>query len=220
MTTDGTTFAAEARALSVADRSGTVSVEFELRPGETLVVHGPVDAGTALARAAVGLSRPTSGSVRILGQDPAGPGRAAAAALMARVGYLARSGSLLANLTLRENLLLPLRFHWGPASARGELVATALRRFGLDEAPNVRPEHAPLHVRRRVALARAVLLEPELLVLDHPTDDLEPDASAQIKAALAGWARERRNALLVASPDPTLPAALGARAIPLTVTRP
>ncbi len=205
---------AEAAALSVGEAAG---LDFALHAGEALHLLGPVEAGSAVLRTLLGLGRPRAGAVRLLGADPAALPRRAAAALLERVGWLPRQGALLANLTLRENLRLPLEYHGRAAAGR---EAAALAAFGLADAPDVRPEHVPLPVRRRVALARAVLLEPLLLILDDPLDDLDEATAASLTAALAGWARQPGRALLVASPDHALGAALGARRLAIPVTRP
>jgi ABC-type multidrug transport system ATPase subunit len=213
---------AEAEGLAVATRSGGMRVEglaFRLHPGEVMVLSGPVEAGSAVLRALLGVEPPEAGTTRVLGERPGALGRAAAAAVLSRIGFLPRSGSLLGNLTLRENLLLPLRYHRRPDPAEAErLASAALARFGLAEAPDVRPEEVDLPVRRRVALARATLLEPELLVLDDPLHDLEEDVARQVLAALAGWSRERPRGLLLASHHPGLAASLRAPAVPLQVT--
>ncbi len=214
---------AEARDLAVVARDGSLRVEglaFRLGPGDALVLAGPVEAGSAVLRALVGVEEPSAGELRLLGEAPAALPRARGPALLARVGWYPRSGALLANLTLRENLLLPLQFHHRVAAGRAErAAAAALARFGLDEAPDVRPELAPLPIRRLVALARATLLDPELLVLDDPLDDLDEDTAAAVVAALAAWARERPRGLLLCSHQPGFAQTLGARALPLPVIR-
>lgn len=214
---------AEARGLTVTARAGALRVEglaFRVDPSDVLVLVGPVEAGSAVLRALLGIERPDSGEARVLGELPGTLSRARAAELLARVGFHPRSGSLLANLTLRENLLLPLQFHRRLGAAEAErAVGVALARFGLDAAPEVRPEEASLPVRRRVALARAVLLDPELLVLDDPLDDLEEDVAREVVAALTAWVRERPRGLLVASHLARTAAALRAPALPLPVIR-
>lgn len=209
---------AETLALHVVARGGGLSVrglDLAVRPGEALLLHGPVEAGAAVLRALLGLEPPLGGTARLHGQDPAGLSPRALDAARARVGWLPRDGALLANLTLRENLLLPLQFHRGAADP-----AAALRRFGLDHVPDVRPEYVALPVRRRVALARAVLLDPPLLLLDDPVDDLEEDVAAEVLAALAAWVAGGPRAILAASPDHDLARPLSARLLTLPVIRP
>ena len=193
---------------------------FRVHAGETLVLVGPIEAGSAVLRALVGIDRPDAGRARLLGELLALLPRDDAAALLARVGWHPRSGSLLANLTLRENLLLPLQFHRRPSAAEAaRATSAALARFGLEEAADVRPEEVALPVRRRVALARATLLDPELLVLDDPLDDLEEAAAREVLSALAAWARERPRGLLLTSHRTGVASTLRAPALPLPVIR-
>ena len=189
------------------------------------MLHGPVEAGSAVLRALLGLRPVEAGQLRLLGVDPAAPRRRARQALLARVGWLPRDGAFVSNLTLRENLLLPVAVHRGlpvlpPSGQALALAGEALRCFGLDEAPDLRPEQVPLPVRRRVALARAVILDPELLLVDDPLDDLDEASAAAVVAALAAWAGQGRRGLLVASPDHTLAGALRAGLLPLQVDQP
>jgi ABC-type transporter Mla maintaining outer membrane lipid asymmetry ATPase subunit MlaF len=214
---------AEAQGLSVTARAGGLRVEalaFTLEAASTLVLVGPVEAGSAVLRALLGIDRPEAGVGRVLGEDPLTLPRARSAALLSRIGFHPRSGSLLANLTLRENLLLPLQFHRRLTAAEAErTTGAALARFGLSRAPEVRPEEVAIPVRRRIALARAILLDPELLVLDDPLDDLEEDVAREVVTALAAWARERPRGLLVTSHLARTAAALRAPALSLPVIR-
>jgi ABC-type transporter Mla maintaining outer membrane lipid asymmetry ATPase subunit MlaF len=214
---------AEADGLTVTSRAGGLRVEglrFSIEATASLVLVGPVEAGSAVLRALVGIERADSGIARLLGEEAWGLTRDRSAALLSRVGFHPRSGALLANLTLRENLLLPLQFHRRLTAGEAErATAAALARFGLSEAPEVRPEDVALPVRRRVALARATLLDPELLVLDDPLDDLEEDVAREIITALGAWARERPRGLLVTSHVARTAALLRAPALPLPVIR-
>ena len=204
----------EAEGLAVTAAAGGLRVEglaFRLEAPGALVLVGPVEAASAVLRVVLGIDRADAGAVRVLGEAPGSLPRDRAAAVLSRVGFLPRSGALLANLTLRENLLLPLQFHRRLGAAEAERVAAAaLARFGLDEAP--------AH-RERDVLARATLLEPELLVLDDPLDDLDEDVAREVVAALTTWSRERPRGLLVASPYARTASTLRALALPLPVTR-
>jgi phospholipid/cholesterol/gamma-HCH transport system ATP-binding protein len=214
---------AEARDLAVVAREGSLRVEglaFRIAPGEALVLSGPVEAGTAVLRALVGVEEPAAGSAWLFGERLAALPRGGAGALLSRIGWYPRSGALLANLTLRENLLLPLQFHRRAAPGEAARAASAaLGRFGLDEAPDVRPEDASLPLRRLVALARAMVLEPDLLVLDDPLDDLEEEMARAVLSALVDWARERPRGLLLSSHRAGIAPKLGAPALPLPVIR-
>jgi ABC-type multidrug transport system ATPase subunit len=212
----------EAKGLAITARAGAVRVEgldLSVRPGEALVLVGPIEAASAVMRALVGIDLPDAGTARVLGEAPAALGRREAAAVLARVGWYPRSGALLANLTLRENLLLPFLFHRPGSPDAARATTAALARFGLAEALDVRPEEVPVPVRRRVALARAILLDPEVLVLDDPLDDLEEETVRELLVALSGWCRERPRGLLLSTHRPGVAAQLRAPALPLPVIR-
>ena len=182
--------------------------------GELLVLEGAGLAVRAvLLRAAAGLIPPRAGRLRILGQDPGALPRAAREALAARLGYLPRRGELISNISLEANLLLPLRYHLrlrlAEARRQGALAAA---RFGLAwPLPAALPAEVPPGVHRRVALARAVVLSPELLLLEGFTDDLSRPDAAALCAAVRDWAAERGAAVLAATDDPSLAGRLGAR---------
>jgi phospholipid/cholesterol/gamma-HCH transport system ATP-binding protein len=207
------------RSLSLLDRAGRPLLEgldLELPSGEALVLSGPPEIGTAILRAVVGLEAPAGGEARVLGQDLRGLGRAAAEALLARVGYLPRHGALVSNLPIRENLALPLRWHRHLSGAAVlEEAARAAERFGVPGLPVLIPPLVSVALRRRVALARATVLGPEVLLLDDPTEDLDPATSAELAGRLSEVARALGAAVLCTSHEDEVPTALGARVLTL-----
>lgn len=214
--------ALEIAALTLDDRDGRSLVrafDLALSPGERVVVGGPVEVTSGLLRAVMGLEGAVGGTVRLLGEELAGLPRARAEALLGRVGYAPRLGALVSNLPLRDNLLLPIRYHRRlPSDALPEEAVRAGARFGLASLPTVIPPLATVLTRRRVTLARATLLAPELLVVDDPTEDLDPAAADEIADRLAAAAREIGAAVLAASNDFRVAAALGARTVLLPQT--
>jgi ABC-type transporter Mla maintaining outer membrane lipid asymmetry ATPase subunit MlaF len=188
-------------------------LDVRLGAGERLVLEAAGEAGSAVLHAAVGLGAPRSGRVRVLGVEPASVSRAAHEAFAVRVGYLPRAGELVSNITLEANVLLPLAYHRRLAPAEVQrLGALAASRFGLEwPLPRRLPADVPLALRRRVALARAVALEPELLLLDDFTDDLARADAVAVADAVRVYAEARGVAVLCASDDPTLADRLGAR---------
>ena len=201
----------ELRAVGVAfaDRSGELTVladslDVGLRPGRLHCVAGPGGSGkTSVLRVAAGLLRPTSGTVAWNGEDLGGLSEdAVATRRAAHLGYLDQDATLLGRLSVLENVLLPAV----PGRRAGELTAQAhelLAGFGVSELAGFRPDELTLGERRRVALARALLLEPPLLILDEPTAGLDR-ASADRMIALLDGLRRAGSALLVASSDPAL----------------
>jgi ABC-type transporter Mla maintaining outer membrane lipid asymmetry ATPase subunit MlaF len=214
------TAALDIASLALDDKDGRPLVrDFSLAraPGERVVVSGPVEATSGLLRAVMGLEEPTAGGIRVLGEELSRLGRASAEALLARVGYAPRAGALVSNLPLRDNLLLPLRYHRRlAATAVPEAALRAGARFGLETLPVVIPPLVSVLERRRVTLARATILEPALLVIDDPTEDLDAGGADEIADRFATAVKELGAAVLAASNDFRVGAALHARTLLLT----
>ena len=207
----------EISALSLDDRDGQRLVRdfsLALAPGERVVVGGPVETTSGLLRGVMGLESPVGGAVRMLGEELSTLPRARAEALLERVGYAPRTGALVSNLPLRDNLLLPLRYHRRlAATAVPEAALRAGARFGLASLPVAIPPLVSVLLRRRVTLARATVLDPVLLVVDDPTEDLDPASADEIADQLAAAARELNAAVLAASNDFRVATALRARTL-------
>ena len=167
--------------------------------GEWLLVVGPNGAGKSLlTRLILGLDSPSAGSVRLFGRDLAEQGVGQMRRLRRAMGAVLQGGSLIAELTVLENLLLPLRSL--PMSRQGmaraaRLIATRLRLDGLE---NHHPRALSLGQRRRVELARALIHQPQLLIWDGLTDGLDQPASREIQALLLDL-RETANLTFVAT---------------------
>jgi ABC-type transporter Mla maintaining outer membrane lipid asymmetry ATPase subunit MlaF len=180
-------------------------IDFSLAPGEALALAGPAGSGKSTALGlALGASRPGSGEVLVLGRNPLSLDRAELAQLRARIGYVAQHGALLGNLSLLDNLALPLRWH----RSTGEDETTALMaaacadlELDLDELPRVQPGMASAEMRNLVALAKALVLDPVLLILDEPAFSLGGNAAREYWRLLAQLRQRRRLALLIATGD-------------------
>ena len=198
-------------------RAFVADLDLELSRGESLVLAASPEIGNAVLRAVVGLKDPDKGRALLLGEEVRSLPRARAEALLARVGYVPRYGPLLSNLPLRENLALPLRWHkhLGADRAFSE-AARAAECFGVSELPAQIPPLVKVELRRRLALARSVVLSPEVLVLDDPTEDLAPAAALDVARRLSRLAREMNAAVFIASHDPALTEALNAKTLNLS----
>ncbi len=177
------------RAIELADvgraygeRVALAGVTLELEAGQTLAVFGANGAGkTTLLRILATLLRPHRGAVRVLGRELPREGWA----VRGRVGFLGHDPLLYRDLTARENLRFHARLH-GVAFAR---IQTLLEAVGLE-----RRGDEPVHtfsrgMVQRLAVCRAVLHEPELLLLDEPLAGLDPGAAAAVAPLLAGGTR-------------------------------
>jgi phospholipid/cholesterol/gamma-HCH transport system ATP-binding protein len=194
-------------------------IDFSLAPGEALALTGPAGSGKSTAIGlALGASRPGSGEVLVLGRSPPSLDRAELIQLRARIGYVAQHGALLGNLSLLENLALPLRWHRNTRDQETTALmarACADLELDLDEVPRVQPGMASAEMRHLVALAKALILDPVLLILDEPAFSLGGNAAREYWRLLAQLRQRRRIALLIAVSDASSARAVVDRVISL-----
>jgi heme exporter protein A len=170
--------AVEALSRHYGEREALSGVSLELDEGRTLVVFGPNGAGkTTLLRVLAGLLRPHSGDVRVLGRGLPSE----AWAVRGRIGLLAHEPLLYRELTARENL----RFHARLHGVAPERVTEVLEQVAMHHRSDEPLRTLSRGMVQRVAVARAVLHEPELLLLDEPHANLDP-AAVELVAPLIG----------------------------------
>ena len=152
-------------------------VSFTIARGELVALIGGSGTGkSVLVEEMIGLLRPTAGSIRMLGVDVWRTDTEHMDALRRRFGMLFQDGALFSSLTVAENIAVPLREHTGIDEATiASLVGFKLSLVGLaGETCAKSPAQLSGGMRKRVALARALALEPEILFLDEPTSGLDP----------------------------------------------
>ena len=155
---------------------------FEVRQGAVTAVLGPSGAGkSTLLYAITGELDPSSGSIDVLGQRMPRPSHRELFALRRRMGVLLQGNGLLTDLSVFENVALPLRMHTDlPEEVLAELVVMKLAAVGLGEAGELMPQQLSGGMARRVALARALVLDPPLMLYDEPLTGLDPIACGVI----------------------------------------
>jgi len=167
-------------------------VDLELAPGQLYLLQGANGAGkSTLLRVIAGLARPTKGSVRVLGANPF---RSAEAVVRARVCFMGADPGLYAELTVRENL----RFCARLLGIAQERVEACLAAIGLAQVADRPLQQLSFGFRRRAGLARALLSEPELLLLDEPWNGLDDAASLRLAQQLELVRTTKRTALVAA----------------------
>lgn len=160
------------------------ALDLEVHQGEIYAFLGRNGAGkTTTIRMLLGLIRPSAGHVEVLGQRVL-PGTSR---VFARVGYLVETATAYPNLTVRENLEVQRRLTGAPRSA----VAEAIELMRLDAHAERRAGVLSLGFKQRLALARALLHKPELLILDEPANALDPAGIVEVRELLLSLARER-----------------------------
>ena len=164
------------------ERAVINDVSFNISRGETLVIMGGSGCGkSTLLRHIIGSMKPTAGSVRIFGEEITGMTEREIANVRKRFGMLFQSGALLASLTVGENVALPLMQHTRKSTEEiDEIVKKKLEMVGLSGFDNLKPAEISGGMKKRVGLARALALDPELLFSDEPTSGLDPIMTAVV----------------------------------------
>ncbi len=168
----------EARNLSYAVNGRPIfsGLDLDILPGRVTAVMGPSGTGkTTLLRLITGQLRPLGGSLSVAGQDMRTIRGDALYALRKRMGMLFQNGALLTDLSVFENVAFPLREHTDlPERLIRLIVLTKLQAVGLRGAATLMPAELSGGMARRVALARAIVMDPEVLVYDEPFVGLDP----------------------------------------------
>jgi putative ABC transport system ATP-binding protein len=182
------------------------SASLEVAAGELLVVRGPSGSGkTTLLNLLGGLDRPTSGSVWLGDSELTALGeRAVLTARRERIGYVFQSFGLVPVLSAAENVEVPLRLRRTAPAERAERVAAALDAVGLAGHAKQRPYELSGGQQQRVGIARALVADPELLLADEPTGQLDSGTAAVVMDLLARVVHERGVAAVVSTHDPEL----------------
>ncbi len=172
--------------------------------GETLAVLGRSGTGkSVLLRLIIGLETPDSGSVRIHGQEIAGLALDQLGEIRKKMGFLFQHSALYDSLTVEQNVAFPLQHHKREMSKseQGERVKQLLAEVGMEGNLKKMPSDISGGMQKRVGLARALALEPDILLLDEPTAGLDPISSAEIDDLILKLQAERHMASIVVTHD-------------------
>ena len=168
-------------------------VTFDLVPKEVTCVLGPSGTGkSVLLRLLIGLELADSGSVQLVGQDITNGTQPSLNEARKKVGFLFQQGALYDSMTIEENVSFPLRRHLGlQGTELRDRVHKLLSSVGMESASAKLPSQISGGMKKRVGLARALALEPSLVLFDEPTAGLDPTAAAEI-ARLVVELRDKR----------------------------
>ena len=155
-----------------------------LNEGENLVIMGKSGSGkSVMIKCLIGLEQPDSGSIIVMGKDMTQLDREELDDLRTEVGFLFQGSALYDSMTVRENLEFPLRRHkkkFGVIKDTTPLVMEALENVGLAHTINLMPEELSGGMKRRIALARTLILQPKIILYDEPTTGLDPITAKEI----------------------------------------
>jgi phospholipid/cholesterol/gamma-HCH transport system ATP-binding protein len=187
------------------DRTVLNDISFNVHRGETLVIMGGSGCGkSTLLRHMIGSMQPTSGFVKIFGEEIATMNEREVGRIRQRFGMLFQSGALLASLTVGENVALPLLQHTEKSPDEiEEIVKHKLEMVGLTGFEGLKPAEISGGMKKRVGLARALALDPELLFSDEPTSGLDPIMTAVVDQLTLKLARGSHMSAVVVSHDMT-----------------
>jgi phospholipid/cholesterol/gamma-HCH transport system ATP-binding protein len=174
-------------------------VDFEVKPGEIFVIMGPSGSGkSVLLKHLIGLEEPDAGEILINGESITTPEIAA----KYRMALVFQSGALLNSLTVGENVGLYLTEHrLKPPGEIGKIVAEKLADVGLKEAVDKMPSELSGGMKKRAAIARALVIEPQLILYDEPTSELDPMSAVVIGEEILELNRRIHVTSLVVSHD-------------------
>src|SRR5687767_373356 len=174
------------------DRTAVSDLSFELQPGEVFALLGPNGAGkTTTLRMLAGLIAPTTGAVAIDGQPVT---HRTAHALRSRIGFLTEAPGLWERLTVHRNLLTYARLH-GVADP-GRSVDQVIDMFELRDRAQQLAAHLSKGLKQRVALARTLLHQPDIVLLDEPTAGLDPEMARDVRSLVVRLRGENRAILI------------------------
>ncbi len=182
-------------------------VTLSVKRGEALAIVGASGAGKSTLLNVLGaLDAPTEGTVLFGGRDLYRmSGRERAALRASRIGFVFQAFHLLPELDLVENIMLPALCHpaaWRSGPALRRRASELIERVGLSGRVKHRPDELSGGEQQRAALARALMNDPELILADEPTGNLDSQTGARVLDVLFALVRERRRTLVVVTHDP------------------
>lgn len=194
------------RGLKKAFGSNVVLDDFnlDLFKTEDLAVLGRSGSGkSVLIKCIIGLLEPDEGSVEVLGENVPDLDLEELDRLRVKIGFLFQSNALYDSMTVRENLEFPLRRHWLDVtqSEVNELVINALEDVGLAHTVDMMPVELSGGMRKRIALARTLILKPEIILYDEPTTGLDPITGKEIGELMVEIADKYNTSSLIISHD-------------------
>jgi phospholipid/cholesterol/gamma-HCH transport system ATP-binding protein len=176
-----------------------------LSPAENLAILGKSGSGkSVLIKCIINLVPVDQGSIRVLNENIDELNADELDQLRARVGFLFQSNALYDSMTVRENLEFPLRRHWNKAQREAgaeKAVMEALKDVGLEHTVDMMPAELSGGMRKRIALARTLILRPAIILYDEPTTGLDPITGREISELIVEVQQKYNTSSIIISHD-------------------
>jgi phospholipid/cholesterol/gamma-HCH transport system ATP-binding protein len=192
--------------------------DLKLFDGENVVIIGKSGSGKSiLLKCIIGLMLPDAGQLLVMGESVPEMDRNALNRMRLEVGFLFQGSALYDSMTVRENLEFPLRRHPQKIGEEPveELVRSALRDVGLEDAIDLMPAELSGGMKRRVALTRTLILKPRIILYDEPTSGLDPITSAEITRLIRNVQDRYQTSSLIITHDMDVARIIASRVIVL-----
>ena len=188
---------------SFGDQMVLNAIDLQVAQGETLAVLGRSGTGkSVLLKLIIGLQKPDAGSVRIHGEEVTGLALERLNEIRKKMGFLFQSAALYDSMTVEENVAFPLQRHTTLSDAsRRRQVKKLLASVGMEKDLHKMPAQLSGGMKKRVGLARALALSPDILLFDEPTAGLDPITAGEISDLILELQRERQMALIIVTHD-------------------
>lgn len=176
----------------------------DVKKGESVAVIGKSGSGkSVLIKCIIGLMIPESGTINVLGKEVTKLNSKDLDRLRVKVAFLFQSNALYDSMTVRENLEFPLRRHWVETTQKevDDMVLEALTNVGLAHTVDMMPSELSGGMRKRVALARTLIMRPEIILYDEPTTGLDPITSREISNLMVDIQKKYNTSSIIISHD-------------------
>ncbi|MEO5910504.1 MAG: ABC transporter ATP-binding protein [Pelobium sp.] len=171
---------------------------------ENVVVLGKSGAGkSVLIKCIIGLLKPDKGSITVFGEEVTGLDEDGLAKARMKIGFLFQANAIYDSMSVRENLEFPLRRHWTDLGEPEvlKLVNEALENVGLEHTADMMPSELSGGMLKRIALARTLILKPEIILYDEPTTGLDPITAREIDQLILTLQKKYKTSSIIISHD-------------------
>ncbi len=181
-----------------------INLNLNLYKGENLAVLGKSGSGkSVLLKCIVGLVSPESGIVKVLGKDVLGLAQFEMDKIRMKIGFLFQSNALYDSMTVRENLEFPLRRHGLKYNKKevDDMVFESLSNVSLPETAGKMPAELSGGMKKRIALARTLMMKPDIILYDEPTTGLDPITSREISNLILSVQEKYHSSAIIITHD-------------------